>query len=613
MHDDPLRALRPSIVVTIDELGTILSANDALLTLLGRAPADVVGQKISVLMPPAEAGEHDNYLDAYRSTGIPHVIGTGRSVQAQHADGTLLPMFLSVGEVDLGGRKVFVGSLFDLRAEQEAIRRRIQAEERFSRLAALPGTAVLRFDCDARCLVAQPGWQLLTGQSPDHARQYGYCEMVHPEDREGFADAVGGRHDGPSWTVRLHRPNGGGFNRAHVWSGPADGADSVAGQRIVVLQDIEAFARAEELFRLGFNASHVAKYVRSAEGIVEMVNPAACELLGRAAHEIVGNHAREFKFVRSDPDEGAWRLLDEAIGALGTGQASNHRQVVKLVRPDGAQVWGDLNLVALPSAGGGAPRYIGEIIDISVSMERFERLERTAQQLQAANEELSGFVRLLAHDLQRPLRSVRSFVQAARLAAGPLPSEAEAHLDRAEAAGLRANDLLDVAVRYSRLGADADLTRSVDVGRVAADALDLHGGALSTIGATVELGPLPSLPGDVALLRELFTELLANCIEFRRPGTPLLIELRAERVGSDWHLSISDNGIGVAPEHRERIFELFRRLRPREDGSGRGSGLAIARRIAQCHRGTVTASSNATGGTTMHITLPASLTEGPSR
>jgi light-regulated signal transduction histidine kinase (bacteriophytochrome) len=124
-------------------------------------------------------------------------------------------------------------------------------------------------------------------------------------------------------------------------------------------------------------------------------------------------------------------------------------------------------------------------------------------------------------------------------------------------------------------------------------------------GVTVTHDPLPTVLGDESQLGQLFQNLLANAIKFRGPEAPR-IHIGAERTDSHWTLAVRDNGIGIAPEHRERIFLIFQRLHTRAEYPGTGIGLAIARRIVERHGGRIWIESNTGPGTTFCFTVPAS-------
>jgi light-regulated signal transduction histidine kinase (bacteriophytochrome) len=124
-------------------------------------------------------------------------------------------------------------------------------------------------------------------------------------------------------------------------------------------------------------------------------------------------------------------------------------------------------------------------------------------------------------------------------------------------------------------------------------------------GALVTSGPLPSLRVHAIQLQQLFQNLVGNTIKYRRPNTTSVVDIQARREKTHWLLSISDNGIGIAPESTERIFGLFKRLHTGDEYSGTGIGLAICQRIVERYHGRIRVESEVGKGSTFCFTLPA--------
>ncbi|EMA47195.1 multi-sensor signal transduction histidine kinase [Halobiforma nitratireducens JCM 10879] len=131
--------------------------------------------------------------------------------------------------------------------------------------------------------------------------------------------------------------------------------------------------------------------------------------------------------------------------------------------------------------------------------------------------------------------------------------------------------------------------------------------------AEIDAGPLPVVEGDADQLRQVFQNLLDNAVEYSGDGPPR-IEVSARRVdasvGADvddctWVVSVSDDGIGIAPADQERIFEVFNRLHSRDEHPGTGIGLSLCERIVERHGGEIWVDSEPGEGTTVSFTLPA--------
>lgn len=122
-------------------------------------------------------------------------------------------------------------------------------------------------------------------------------------------------------------------------------------------------------------------------------------------------------------------------------------------------------------------------------------------------------------------------------------------------------------------------------------------------GATVTVGDLPEITGDRNRLAELFEQLIGNALKFRGPDPPI-VEITARRVPEGWLFSLKDNGLGIAPKYRDRLFVAFRRLQG-ADIPGAGLGLAISRKIVEAHAGRIWIEDREGAGVTLSFTLPA--------
>jgi signal transduction histidine kinase len=126
---------------------------------------------------------------------------------------------------------------------------------------------------------------------------------------------------------------------------------------------------------------------------------------------------------------------------------------------------------------------------------------------------------------------------------------------------------------------------------------------LEEAGAKVDAGNLPFVHGDATQLGQLFQNLLTNAVKYHRPGVAPFITVDAERDGQAWRVSVTDNGIGIEPQHAERIFNMFQRLHGREAYPGTGIGLAICRKIVELHGGRIWVEPAPDGGSCFRFTI----------
>ena len=128
--------------------------------------------------------------------------------------------------------------------------------------------------------------------------------------------------------------------------------------------------------------------------------------------------------------------------------------------------------------------------------------------------------------------------------------------------------------------------------------------SLRSSGGVVVTGVLPIVQGDEAQLGQLFLNLIGNALKFHHPGRAPRVVIAARPDAAGWLLSISDNGIGIAPEFRERVFQLFRRLHTPEEFPGTGIGLSICRKVVERHGGRIWIEDGPGRGTSLVFTLP---------
>ncbi len=236
-----------------------------------------------------------------------------------------------------------------------------------------------------------------------------------------------------------------------------------------------------------------------------------------------------------------------------------------------------------------------------------EDLDRQTVQLRRSNAELEQFAYVASHDLQEPLRKVTAFCQLLeKRYHDQLDDRARQYIDYAVDGAKRMQRLINDLLTFSRVGRVIDGTEPVDLEATLDSALDNLSGAIEDSGTVIERPErLPEITGDQTLLTMLWQNLIGNAVKFREPGTTPLI--RIECVPADnpdeWQFSVSDNGIGIAPQFAEKVFVIFQRLHNREEYSGTGIGLALCKKIVEYHGGALWIDTDYTGGTRFRFTL----------
>ena len=234
------------------------------------------------------------------------------------------------------------------------------------------------------------------------------------------------------------------------------------------------------------------------------------------------------------------------------------------------------------------------------------QLEKATREFERSNSDLENFAHVAAHDMQEPLRTITSHLSLVvhRYQDRTLDEEAQKHLAIATDGAGRMRAMLQALLYYAQVG-KGELRRSaVPLHEAIAEATKSLGGALEQSNGQVALDPeLPTISADPALLALIFQNLIGNALKFHRPGVPPRIRIHARRTAKQGEIAITDNGMGIDPQHQERIFQLFQRLHPASAYPGSGIGLATCRRIVAMHGGAMWVESTPGEGSTFWFTF----------
>jgi signal transduction histidine kinase len=240
-----------------------------------------------------------------------------------------------------------------------------------------------------------------------------------------------------------------------------------------------------------------------------------------------------------------------------------------------------------------------------------EQLAQKVEELARSNCDLEQFAYVASHDLQEPLRMVAAYTQLlAERYRGKLDETADRYIGYAVEGATRMQALLEDLLAFSRVGRNGFMRKPIDANVAIDEAQRNLMIAIKEQGVTVTRGTLPTIVADRVHLVQLFQNLIGNAIKFRGQDAPR-ITVAAEKQGEDWAFSVSDNGIGIAPEHRDFIFKMFQRLHTRAEYPGNGVGLAICKKIVERHGGRIWVESELGYGSTFRFTFPATAADRP--
>lgn len=346
----------------------------------------------------------------------------------------------------------------------------------------------------------------------------------------------------------------------------------------------EARKDAEQRATLILESITDAFFACDAEWRYTYANAEAERLTGIAREEIIG---RQVPDVFSDKTGAVLlRELDSASLAGSDAEFSLYSH--------GRHRW--YRVRTYPSKQGGWSLFFR---DITHEREVEENLRRS-------NEDLEQFAYIASHDLQEPLRAVRIYSQLlSRRYAGQFDAEADQFLARLVDGGQRMERLIRDLLSFAGLAIDQGPFEQLDIKLILEESLANLAQALREAKANVTLGTMPVVTARNRQLVHVFQNLLSNALKYTKPDTAPEVKVSAERQNEEWVFSVSDNGVGIAAEYHDKVFDLFSRFHGRTV-SGSGIGLAAVRRIVEHHRGRVWVESVLGAGSTFFFTLPAS-------
>jgi two-component system sensor kinase FixL len=350
-------------------------------------------------------------------------------------------------------------------------------------------------------------------------------------------------------------------------------------------------------------------------GIITEFNKAAEQTFGHPREKVLGTKPSEVLFPPAT-SAGQQDRIDRYLD-VGEGSMLGKRVEVSAVRAGGESF--DAEMAMTISYEQGEPVLTFFVRDISRRKQAEEQQKRYAAELERSNRELEQFAYVASHDLQEPLRKIRTFGDRLQIKCGDKLDDAELDcLQRMQSAAARMQALIDGLLSLSRVTTQARDFVAVDLAEVAREVVSDLEVQIEQAGGRVEVGHLPAIQADPLQMRQLLQNLIANGLKFRRVDAAPVVKVHGRFVHGRTHrktglpaqdeqcrIVVEDNGIGFDQRHEDRIFGVFQRLHPRDVFEGMGIGLALCRKIVERHGGKITARGTPGEGSVFEVLLPA--------
>lgn len=316
------------------------------------------------------------------------------------------------------------------------------------------------------------------------------------------------------------------------------------------------------------------------------------------------------------------RRIEQIRTSLQTLQPQPY--VMRVIRPDGRIViLSGKNEIELDNTG--APyRMMGTCQDITTEyylqqslQDANKALEDKNRELERTNKELSSFNYVASHDLQEPLRKIKTYSDLIAGSEHHLSDRGRKYFHSINTSAQRMHQLIQDLLSYSRTHNYIADIAPVSLNTILSEIKEQIDDQIQQTGLILDIGDLPTVQGISFQLYQLFENLVHNAVKYRKAHVVPLIRIHAQKkpgaaldiagaeVSRDYHIiTVADNGIGFAPEFSHKIFEIFQRLHNADEYSGTGIGLAICKRIVQNHEGYITATGVSGEGATFQVYLP---------
>lgn len=390
--------------------------------------------------------------------------------------------------------------------------------------------------------------------------------------------------------------------RERAWS---DQLIEAAAARDRALADVQA--ERHRLFEIFMQAPAAITLLEGPEHVFTVVNPLYRELIG--GRDVQGKSIREG--LPELEGQGFYELLDRVYES---GEAYAAREMLVRLRRGGSgeseDIYVDFVYQPLTDASGAVFGIMAHAVDVTTKVQarlqiehKAEELTRLTRDLEQSNRELDQFAYVASHDLKAPLRGIANLITWIEEDIGDrITGESREHMHLLKGRVNRMEGLIEGVLAYSRAGRVRERIETVDVGALIAETVELLAPPATM---TVSIAPgMPTIRSERTPLQQVFINLIGNAIKYSGRDDAR-IDIRAQPDGENCHrYTVADNGMGIAPQYHEKVWEIFQVLAPRDRVEGTGIGLSVVRKLVETRGGRAWLESQPKRGTAFHFTWP---------
>jgi PAS domain S-box-containing protein len=608
-------------IFLLDNNGYVIYCNSAASSLTGFSSAELLNHSLSTSDGSEDLIKTGFEVSLARKNGILKSEGWRFKKDGSKYWGELLISSLKDDSGDITGYSCTLRDNTEKKNEELRLR---ASEEKFRLIVeAVKDYCVFMMDPIGNIVTWNEGGKLIKGYLAEEVIGKHFSLFYTKEDLEAGKPetelriaAEKGGYDEEGWRVRK---NGSVFWASVVVTALYNMNNKLVGFSKVT-RDLTEKKSSEELLRQSeeryrFLVEQVTDYgifMLDENGRIISWNEGAKRIKGYTEQEILGKYFSIF-YPEEDILNGKPAHELKVARKVGKYEEEGWR-----LRKDGSRFWANIVITAVYNRQGiliGFSKVTRDLTErkeseraLRVSSEKYrqlaEELKITNEELTYINKELEQFTSIVSHDLQEPVRTVKSFLKLIemKIDSGEF-DQLKTYITKSVGAANRMKELILNLLHYAQLSKGELVREKVNTDELISKALQNVNTSMETGQASIEIhNEVKEVEGDPVQLMQLFQNLLSNAIKFTDSENPR-IEIRGEKENGHVKFAVKDNGIGIARENLNKVFEIFRRLNTNKSYPGTGIGLAICKRIVDRHGGRIWPESEAGKGTTFYFTL----------